>query len=430
MQCDDSHPGDGSCCCLTAMCWLCSTSLGNQRGGNLTDKRTRPMKLHNVPLEQVAWNPFRDMKVYPIDADHVKELQKSIRDHGFFGGIKGRLHNGTVELACGHHRIAAARRERLETAPIFLDDMTDDQMIELMVDENATQAGYSGAAILADVVAVMRRLVAILLDQSGDFAPLGAKCFEGKKGFETARGKLLARLDDPDKDGGLGWLVILRYLGQGDETRSSRSKRQIVEAITTLKQSGRYDEVVDDEIRKHPLPIDKAAKPTKTDVKTTKPKTRRPIYDDRASSIFPNESQAKAFREAVTTNAAQRLIPITEQVGIAKQIMGATHSQFEKKHAGAPYIKRQVQAKVEEAAKEQREIDHEEREKYLAEQREAQIDDVLYNANAALRGLLSMLAKMSTLARQFPDHPKLGGFSARLDRLRDAIDQFSKQLSH
>jgi hypothetical protein len=46
--------------------------------------------------------------------------------------------------------------------------------------------------MLADVVAVMRRLVAILLDQSGDFVTIGTKCFEGKKGIETARDRLLA----------------------------------------------------------------------------------------------------------------------------------------------------------------------------------------------------------------------------------------------
>jgi hypothetical protein len=37
----------------------------------------------------------------------------------------------------------------------------------------------------------MRQLVAIVLDQSGDFARIQAKYFDGKKGLEIARGKLL-----------------------------------------------------------------------------------------------------------------------------------------------------------------------------------------------------------------------------------------------
>jgi hypothetical protein len=43
--------------------------------------------------------------------------------------------------------------------------------------------------------------------------------FNGKKGFETARGILLARLNDPDRapdsKGGIGYLSIRRYLGHG-----------------------------------------------------------------------------------------------------------------------------------------------------------------------------------------------------------------------
>lgn len=45
----------------------------------------------------------------------------------------------------------------------------------------------------------MRRLVAILLDTSAHLAPFGARYFDGKKGFEIARGKLFARIDDADK---------------------------------------------------------------------------------------------------------------------------------------------------------------------------------------------------------------------------------------
>lgn len=394
--------------------------------------------MHNIPLDQIVWNPFRDMQIYPIDDDHVKELRQSIREHGFFGGLKGRRKNGVIELGCGHHRIVAARKEKLETIAIFIDDIDDDHMIELMADENATQGGYSGAAVLADVAAVVRRLVAIVLDQSGDFAPIGAKCFEGKKGLDTARGKLLARLDDPDKEGGIGWSVIMRYLGHGDENQSSRSKRQIIEAITTLKQSRRYDQIVDDEIRRHPLPIAEPDKKTNKPkevklraVSAVKPpkKPRVKIYDDRCSALFPHENQAKAFREAVTTEGAKRFISVTKQYELAKQIMDPQkHIEFGHKQTGAPYIKRMVQAAVEEASRKQREIDKEEKERYLAEQREEQIDSLLHNANGNLRGLLSSLARLNDLAREFPSHPKIGGFAERLIRLRDAIDQFSRHL--
>jgi ParB family chromosome partitioning protein len=98
------------------------------------------MKMQNVSLSDIVPNPWRDMKLYPLDTDHVAELRSSINDHGFFGGVKGRRRNGKIELGCGHMRIEAARKARLDSVPIFIDDMDDDTMLRLMTDENATQA--------------------------------------------------------------------------------------------------------------------------------------------------------------------------------------------------------------------------------------------------------------------------------------------------
>jgi ParB/Sulfiredoxin domain len=397
-------------------------------------QRNRKMKMQHVPVNDIVWNPWRDFKVYPIDADHVRDLRHSINQHGFFGGIKARKRNGVYELACGHHRVEAAKKEQLETVPIFVDDIDDDNMIDLMTRENATQGGHSGGAILADVAAVMRRLVAILLDETGHIAPLGAKCFEGKKGFDTARGKLLARVDDPDKDGGLGWPAVMRYLGNGSEEKSSRSKRQIIEAITTLKQSGRYDDIIDSEIANRPVPpksSERAAKKAQTKEVTKRKPKKQKVFDDRCSALFEHESQSKAFREAVTTSAAQRFIAVSEQYSVAKKILEDVYEEIKgkkKEQVTAPYVKRMVQAYVEQAAKKQREIDKEERDRYMAEQREAELDVQLSNANGSLRSLLSSLARMGDLAREFPKHPKLGGFAERLDTLVDAIRQFSKSL--
>lgn len=385
------------------------------------------MKLQNVPIDQIAWNPYRDMEVYPIDADHVDKLRKSIVQHDFFGGIKGRRHNGKIEIACGHHRIEAARKEKHETVPIFVDEMTDDEMVALMATENATQGGYSAAAVNNDVAAAMRRLITILLGTTDHFASNVAKWFEGKKGFEIARGKLLARIDDPDRDGGLGWPLILRYLGNGNEIKSPHSKKQVIEAIATLKQSGRYDDIVDTEISKYELPLPETrrrkSEPSAA-VATKKPRPPR-AYDDRCASVFPNETQAKAFREAVTTEAAKRFIPVNQQLPLARKIMDPKqHKEFDKKQTGAPYIKTQVHAVIDLASRKQREIDAAEREAFAAAQREERIDAELHSVNASIRSLHSGLARMRDLAMQNPGHPKIGGFVVKLEQLAAAIDTF------
>jgi hypothetical protein len=385
------------------------------------------MKIQTVLLDQIVPNPWRDMRLYPIDADHVRELRESIDDHGFFGGVKARRHNGKVELGCGHSRIEAARKARLDSVQIVIDDMDDDTMLRLMTDENATQAGANPGAVMNEVAAVTRRLIAGL---GGTIVPPSIeKAFGGKHGVETARGALRKRFANPDAQLPASHNVIRAYLGDGKPERSHRGERQVREAISALKQSGRYDEIVDEELRKHPQPgADAPPAKEKTVTTRTQPKSKRRLLDERTANVFPNEHQFHAFREAITLPGAQKVIPVDKQFALAKEIMSTTNSQFSKKGAGAPYIKKMVQDKVQEGLKAQRDIDKAEKEAYLSEQREARIDSELSAANKNLRSLISALAKMADLADQFPAHPKITGFAARLDTLVGAIQAFSKKL--
>lgn len=388
------------------------------------------MKMQNIPLDDIVPNPWRDKQLHPMDADHVRELRESIDDHGFFGGVKGRRRNGKVEIGCGHMRIEAARKAKLESVPIFVGDMDDDAMLRLMVDENALQSGANPSAVLNEVAAVTRRLIDGLLDDHRDSTvpvPV-AKAFETKGSLETARGKLRTRITNPDADVPISYHPIRRYLGDGNPERSHRGERQIREAISALKQAGRYDTIVDEAVSKYIRPV--ADTPASTTIAKTKPRKprRAPVLDERCANVFPSDHQFNAFREAVTTPGALKVIPVDKQLALAKEIMGTINSQFNKKQAGAPYIKRMVQAKVQEGLAKQRDIDKEEKERYLAEQREERIEDELRNANAQLRGLVSCIARLIDLAEQFPAHPKLGGFSDRLDTLVAAIKQFSRKL--
>jgi hypothetical protein len=72
----------------------------------------------------------------------------------------------------------------------------------------------------------LRRLVEVLLSpsQDHDLVQIRTRCFDGKKGFEVARGHLMRRFNDPDKDGGIGWRPIMRYLGDGNEEAERRSQ--------------------------------------------------------------------------------------------------------------------------------------------------------------------------------------------------------------
>jgi hypothetical protein len=249
--------------------------------------------------------------------------------------------------------------------------------------------------------------------------------------MERARSKLR---NGTDAHLALGHNVIRTYLGQGNPDRAHRGERQIREAISALKQSGRYDDIIEAAMLKYAPPVNDAGPAKDTAVTKAKPaKPKRRLLDERCANLFDNEHQFHAFREAVTTPAAQKVIPVAKQYALAKEIMSAKDtphgdSKFRKKVIGAPYIKKMVQVEVQDGMKAQREIDKEERERYLAEQREERIDAELYTAKASLRSLISAISKLIDLAEQFPGHPKFGGFSAKLDDLVRVIEQFSRKL--
>jgi len=385
------------------------------------------MRMQNVPLSDIVPNPWRDLKLYPIDTDHVAELRASINDHGFFGGIKGRRRNGKIEIGCGHQRIEAARKAKLDSVPIFVDDIDDDAMLRLMTDENATQAGSHPGAVMNEVAAVTRRIIEGLLTTGTNVPVVVTKAFDG--GSTKIKDTISKLRNGTDVHLAIGHNVIRRYLGQGNTDRAHRGERQIREAITALKQSGRYDDMVDEAVAKHPQPVDgKPAAKGKTAAKSER-KPRRPrVLDERCADVFDNEHQFHAFREAVTTPTAIKVIPVQQQLALAKEIMVTKATGFKNKQKGAPFIKAVVHQQVQEAMKAQRNINKEEREAYLAEQREARIESELHSANASTRSLISSIARLIDLADEFPAHPKLGGFSARLDTLVSAIQQFSKKL--
>src|SRR5262245_9749248 len=383
----------------------------------------KPMKLYNVPLADIAHNPWRNTTLFPIDPEHIADLEQSMRDHGFIAGIKGRRVDGKVEIGFGHARIEAikkaAKRLDMSTVPIWIADMDDDEMLRLMADENATQSGSNPAAVMNEVAAVTRRLLEGIMSDGEVSPPEVIKAFEDRQALLRARGRIRRSADVHIV---LGRRVIRRYLGQGDEEKSQRSDDQIKQAIRNLKTDDIYDNIVDAALGQYLPPSDSKA------VFTPRKRPKR-TFDARCVHLFPNDHQLEAFRDAVTTEAGQRFIPVSEQYALAQRIMDPKRREgFKKKQLGAPYIKREVMNVIEDALKAQRKIDKEEEARQMAADREQEIDAILYTAKASLRSLSSSLTKLRLLARKHPGHPKIGGFSAKLDQLVQTIKQLSEAL--
>jgi hypothetical protein len=385
------------------------------------------MKLHHIPIDDIVKNPWRDESLFPIDDEHINDLVLSIGAHDFYSSLKGRRRNGKVEIACGHARVKAARKAKVDTIPVFIADMTDDDMLRLMADENATQYGSNPGAVMNEVAAVTRRLIEGL-SGVGTIVPTLAKCFESKLALEQAR----AHIRNGNAGRVLGHDKIARYLGDGDASKSRRGERAIREAIGTLKQSGRYDAMIEQELLKHPQPVsDKPPAKRKDMIKVLRPLLPPRILDERTAHIFTNDYQFKTFRDAVTSNAARRVLPVESQVPLAKEIMNDPVYKGDRKKVSAAFIKTTVQLKIEDQLKKQRDVDKEEKERYLRDNLAEKIKEEVTNGKWAVRRLLHTILEMITLIRKHPGiekDPRLGGFSEKLNELIDPIKELGKAL--
>lgn len=118
-----------------------------------------------LPLNKLDKSPHRDFEVYGIRPEHVERLKDSIltdptQPH-FWVGIMARPHpekKGRYQISHGHHRIEAALAAGLKEIPVDVQDMTDDQMLSIMVHENAIQGGQNIQADADSVLAICKQL--------------------------------------------------------------------------------------------------------------------------------------------------------------------------------------------------------------------------------------------------------------------------------
>jgi hypothetical protein len=93
-------------------------------------------EIKTVSVGLISPNPFRDLGTYPWIERKVEQLQSSIAGVGFWAGVIARPMGKRYQLAFGHHRIEAAKRNKIAAVPLILDALTDEQMLQFMGREN------------------------------------------------------------------------------------------------------------------------------------------------------------------------------------------------------------------------------------------------------------------------------------------------------
>ncbi len=98
-----------------------------------------------IPLSKVRPNPFRKMNRYPISEEKITMLVGSMGRTGFWDNVVGREYNNHVELAYGHHRWMAFKQKFGKKARmnLIIRDLSDEDMLRIMADENANEYGTS-----------------------------------------------------------------------------------------------------------------------------------------------------------------------------------------------------------------------------------------------------------------------------------------------
>ena len=95
----------------------------------------RKPKVEEIPLTELT--PFKDHPFKVKNDEEMAELMKSIADSGVLAPTLARPKDGGgYELISGHRRLAACRALGMETMPVIIRNLTDEEAIITMVDSN------------------------------------------------------------------------------------------------------------------------------------------------------------------------------------------------------------------------------------------------------------------------------------------------------
>lgn len=92
-------------------------------------------KVEAIPL--TALTPFRNHPFKVKDDEEMAQLMRSIADAGVLSPALARpLSDGGYELISGHRRLAACKALGMDTMPVIVRDLTDEEAVITMVDSN------------------------------------------------------------------------------------------------------------------------------------------------------------------------------------------------------------------------------------------------------------------------------------------------------
>ena len=107
-------------------------STEEERAERREDKQLE--RVRQVPVSDISEFPDHPFKV--LEDDEMERIKESIREYGVLTPAIARQKGEGYELISGHRRLAACKALGIETLPIIVRNMTDDEAVIFMVDAN------------------------------------------------------------------------------------------------------------------------------------------------------------------------------------------------------------------------------------------------------------------------------------------------------
>ena len=102
---------------------------------------TKESDILEIPIKDIRSNPHQPREYF--DEESLKELSKSIKEHGLIEPIIVKKSIKGYDLVAGERRTKAASLAGLTTIPAIIKDFTDQQMMEIALIENIQREDLS-----------------------------------------------------------------------------------------------------------------------------------------------------------------------------------------------------------------------------------------------------------------------------------------------
>lgn len=110
-----------------------------------------------VKVRDIEPNPYQARKAY--DRESIQSLAAEIKTVGLWpGALRGRRHNGKVQLCFGHRRLDAIKLLKWQEVDVDIVDLSDDEMATQSLIENLQREGLNDVDKAEGIVALVKQL--------------------------------------------------------------------------------------------------------------------------------------------------------------------------------------------------------------------------------------------------------------------------------